>query len=114
MCSVIKKMLKTGCAGVMISRASVGQPWLIPQLIEKMHQNIYYSLSNHIIGTIFIEHITELADLLGIEKFAIIQARKLAKYYGRGLNNKILFCERINNCNNLQELKNICLEHFEM
>jgi tRNA-dihydrouridine synthase B len=108
----LKKMLATECAGVMISRAGVGQPWLIRQLIEEIQQKIFHPPSNGEIGSIFVEHITELADLLDNETFAIIQARKLAKYYGRHLKMKSVFCCAINHCSNLQELKNICIEHF--
>ena len=32
----LKKMLTTGCAGMMISRAGVGQPWLIAKLMAEM------------------------------------------------------------------------------
>ncbi|MBV8803211.1 MAG: tRNA-dihydrouridine synthase family protein [Gammaproteobacteria bacterium] len=110
----LKKMLATGCAGVMISRAGVGQPWLIRQLIEEMQENIFLLPSNKEIGSIFVEHVTELAELLGNEMFAIIQARKLAKYYARRLETKTLFCTMINNCKNLPDLINICMQHFEI
>lgn len=109
----LKEMLATGCAGVMISRAGVGQPWLIRQLIEEMQENIFHPPSHSEIGHIFMEHITELAHLLGNETFAIIQARKLAKYYGRSLENKFLYCSAVNSCRNLQELKNVSTVFFK-
>jgi len=110
----LKKMLATGCAGVMISRAGVGQPWLIRQLIEEMQQKIFSLPANSEIGSMFLQHITELAILLNNETFAIIQARKLAKYYGRYLKTKSMFYTAVNHCSNLQELKNICIEHFTL
>src|SRR5579872_76361 len=37
----LNKMFSTGCAGVMIARAGVGQPWLIRQLITAMQQESF-------------------------------------------------------------------------
>ncbi len=39
----LKTMLGTGCAGVMISRAGVGQPWLINQLIAEFQHHAFTS-----------------------------------------------------------------------
>ncbi|TAK72846.1 MAG: tRNA-dihydrouridine synthase family protein [Gammaproteobacteria bacterium] len=103
----LKKMLATGCAGVMIGRAGVGQPWLIKKLMADIKQEPFSIPSMKEIGLIFMEHATQLADLLGNEKFAILQMRKLAKYYGRGLKNRMEFCAAVNSCENLNQLKYI-------
>ncbi|HSW92980.1 MAG TPA: tRNA-dihydrouridine synthase family protein [Gammaproteobacteria bacterium] len=108
----LKKMFATKCAGVMISRAGVGQPWLIQQLISKMQNTLFHLPSRQEIGEIFIEHIQQLEKLLGHEKWAILHARKLAKYYARGLENKMAFCVAVNACDNLLQLKDICQRFF--
>lgn len=108
----LRKMLATGCKGVMISRASVGQPWLIKKLVADMQQQIFQLPSITEIGLIFIEHVEKLIELLGDEKFAIIQARKFAKYYARNLENKLQFCEMVNQCESFCDLKEICLRCF--
>ncbi len=108
----LKKMFATGCAGVMIARAGVGQPWLIQKLIAEMQQKPFIMPAAQEIGAAFIEHVTQLVTLLNHEKFAILQARKLAKYYARDLSDKIEFCAAVNNCENLQALKTICLQYF--
>lgn len=100
----LKKMFATGCAGVMIARAGVGQPWLIKKLITEMRQEKFIMPSSKEIGAIFMEHVLKLATLLNSENFAILQARKFAKYYARNLENKKEFCEAVNACNNLREL----------
>lgn len=110
--STLKKMLATGCAGVMIARAGVGQPWLIRKLIAEMQGEHYVLPSFKEIGEIFFEHVDRLNQLLKNEKFAILQARKFAKYYARGLQNKLEFCDAINSCIRLDELKLICLNYF--
>ena len=79
----LHKMFNTGCAGVMIGRAGVGQPWLIAQLIAELSGKIFVKPSAQEIFTLFLEHIEALAELLGSEKLAILQGRKMVKYYLR-------------------------------
>lgn len=108
----LKKMLATGCAGVMIARAGMGQPWLIKKLVAELQQTPFTPPSLPEIAAIFVEHVEELAVLLGGEKFAILQARKFAKYYARPLPNRAEFCEAMNVCDNLSQLKAICTAYF--
>jgi tRNA-dihydrouridine synthase B len=108
----LKKMLTTGCAGVMIGRAGVGQPWLIRKLIMEMRQEEFTKPANEEIGRVFIEHVEQLDQLLGNEKFAILQARKFAKYYARQLENKMAFCEAVNRCESLGELRAMSVRYF--
>lgn len=108
----LDKMFATGCAGVMISRAGVGQPWLIRKLIVEKGHETYTKPSSKEIGGIFIEHVEQLEKLLINEKFAILQARKFAKYYARDLSDRMEFCAAVNSCDNLQELKTICARYF--
>jgi tRNA-dihydrouridine synthase B len=108
----LKRMFATGCAGVMIARAGVGQPWLIRKLIAGMQQAEFISPSPQKIGSIFIEHAQRLAVLLNSEKFAILQARKIAKYYARSLLNRAEFCAAINTCENLREFDEIIHAFF--
>lgn len=108
----LKKMLATGCHGVMLGRAGVGQPWLIGQLMAQI-QGLDYkipTLSER--GQMFLRHVTELAELLQSEKFAVIQARKFAKYYARDLGDRVQLIEAVNNCDNLRALKLICENHW--
>lgn len=106
------QMLATGCAGVMISRAGVGQPWLIGKLIAELTNQPFSVPSYAQISAIFLEHIEQLEKLLGNEKFSILQSRKLAKYYARGLRNKKEFCLEVNDCEQINALKLICSRYF--
>ena len=108
----LQNMLATGCAGVMIGRASVGQPWLIGQLIAESLQQSFHTPSIPAVGDLFITHVSELATLLNSEKFAVIQARKFAKYYARPLPNRADFCHAINLCPDLNSLKALSQEYF--
>lgn len=109
----LEKMFATGCAGVMIGRAGVGQPWLIKQLMAEMQGETFVKPSADEIARVFIRHAEELAVLLGNEKFAILQARKFAKYYGRDLSDKAGFCEVMNECVDLIGLKKACFKFFQ-
>jgi tRNA-dihydrouridine synthase B len=108
----LKKMFATGCAGVMIGRAGVGQPWLIGKLIAEMKQEAFTLPSAEEIGKMFIQHVEQLSELLNTEKFAILQARKFGKYYARRLPKKADFCAEINVCETLEALKTLCLRYF--
>lgn len=108
----LKRMFATGCSGVMLGRASVGQPWLIGQLIAEMKGETFKPPSIAERGLLFTKHVQELSLLLNSEKFAVIQARKFAKYYARNLNTKSLFCQKMNACETLEELRIITLEYF--
>jgi tRNA-dihydrouridine synthase B len=109
----LKKMFKTGCAGVMIGRAGVGQPWLIKKLAANLSQETYTLPTLPEIGAVFVEHIENLIDLLGTEKFSIFQARKLAKYYAREMPARAEFCAAMNTCGSLVELKHLSQQFFK-
>lgn len=108
----LKKMFSTGCAGVMIARAGVGQPWLINQLMTELqgHTFIYPQMSE--VGTILIEHVQRLIELLGNEKFAILQARQFGKYYARRLAKKSEFSEKMNVCETFDDLVDMTHKYF--
>jgi tRNA-dihydrouridine synthase B len=108
----LKTMLATGCAGAMIARAGMGQPWLIAKLTAEMNGETFLTPDQKEVGALFVEHVEELAALLGEEKFAIFQARKFAKYYARSLVDKNEFCEIMNTCFSLDDLRNICARYF--
>jgi tRNA-dihydrouridine synthase B len=108
----LEKMLATGCAAVMIARAGVGQPWLIKKLTAQINQEIFITPSLPEIGAVFIEHVLRLKDLLEDERFAILQARKFAKYYARPLATRAEFSMAVNECENLKNLERLTSRYF--
>jgi tRNA-dihydrouridine synthase B len=108
----LKKMFATGCAGVMIGRAGVGKPWLIASLAAEMRGEHFVEPSLKEIGNMLIEHVTRLCDLLGNEKFALLQARKFSKYYACGLKESAAFYAAVNGCEKLEELVLLCERYF--
>jgi tRNA-dihydrouridine synthase B len=108
----LKKMFATGCAGVMIARAGVGQPWLIHELTAALKAEEFSPPGQQTIGAAFLQHTEGLIHLLENEKFAILQARKLAKYYARRLPMKTEFIDAINVCETHLTFKNLCEKFF--
>lgn len=108
----LKKMFATGCAGIMIGRAGVGQPWLIKKLITQMNGDQFICPPLSEIGSIFLEHISCLTTLFSNNKFAILQARKLVKYYARGIDNRLDLMSEINLCQSFDEIKQVTMKYF--
>lgn len=80
--SLVAMLENTGCAGVMIGRASMGQPWLFAQLQAEFANRPFIKPTPSAIGEIFIDHIQRLATLDSPFR-AVLQARKMGKYYSR-------------------------------
>lgn len=108
----LKKMLNTGCAGVMIGRAGVGQPWLIAQLQHQFAGMPFTAPTLPEVGEIFFAHLEGLCAFMQTEKYAIIQARNFAKYYARNMPQKALFCEAMQTCESLNDVAMICRQFF--
>ena len=81
---VIKFLEYTGCDGVMIGRASLGNPWVFKQMNCALEGKEFIppSLDERI--TILKKHINELIELKG-EKIAVLEMRSLAMWYVKGL-----------------------------
>lgn len=76
---------QTGCDAIMIARACVGQPWLFAKIHAELQGKTFVTPTPLQIAELFIQHIKGLIELEP-EKIALLQARKLAKYYDREYN----------------------------
>lgn len=97
---------ETGCDGIMVARASVGQPWLFQEIEAGFRGETFVPPSLPERGEIFIEHI-ELLAALENEKTAVLQSRKFAKYYARGIEDRIEFTQKCHQVSQLSELKEL-------
>ena len=83
---------ETGAAAIMLARGSLGKPWLFQELL--LGKAITPSASE--ILSVFQQHINQLAALEASEKIALLQARRLLKWYFPRLNNQQLaYCYKI-------------------
>jgi tRNA-dihydrouridine synthase B len=108
----LQAMLATGCAGVMVGRAGVGQPWLIGQLQAAINQEEVVLPLMRERGEVLLQHVERLVELMQSEKFAIIQARKFAKYYARQMPLRQEFHEAVNQCEDLVSFAKLCQSYF--
>lgn len=79
-----KIMETTGCDGLMIARAGAGNPWLFAQIRAAVMGESFHAPDRALIFETFLEHVQRLANLQN-EKLAVLQSRKLAKYYFKPL-----------------------------
>lgn len=108
-----KRMLDTtGCDGVMIGRAALGDPWMI-------YRTVHYLETGELMSQptpkekidVCMLHADRLINLKG-EKVAIMEMRKHAAWYLKGLRGNAKVRNKINECNTRDELHSILQEYI--
>lgn len=103
-----KRMLdETGCDGVMIGRAALGNPWIIKQMVEYVENDILLDdpTEDEKIDQC-LRHAKRLITLDG-EKNAMRQMRGHAPWYIKGLKSSSHIKNRLSKIDSYQELENI-------
>ncbi len=92
---------ETGCDAIMIGRASLGNPWIFKEIIrgEKVEK------TPEMIKIMIKKHLEMLVDYKG-EYTAIREMRKHIAWYIKGMENATEMRRRVNEIENLEELKN--------
>lgn len=101
---------QTGCAGFMIARASVGQPWLFQQLTAELQGQSFQPPTSDQIGQLFLQHLHGLIELEG-ETNAILQCRKFGKYYAQHLPNQNDFLKQFYQIDQVTDVEQ-CIRQF--
>ncbi len=106
-----KKMFEyTGVDGIMIGRASLGQPWIISEIIDNLNEKNVNKISNEKKLEIIKEHLKLAVKEKG-EYIAIREMRKHICWYIKNLKESSKIRERINRIENINELVT-CLEEY--
>ncbi|MBW2092447.1 MAG: tRNA-dihydrouridine synthase, partial [Deltaproteobacteria bacterium] len=108
---VIQMLNQTGCAGVMIGRGALGNPWIFSRALAKL-ENRCDAEPDH--ATRFITakcHAELLRDYFGLPR-AVFILRSILMWYTRGLRNSAVFRGRINQVKDFDHLMNILEEFF--
>lgn len=74
--SMAKCFAETNACAIMVARGSIGKPWLFKQLLEGSSEPDFVEIHQ-----VFKEHINQLALLEASEHTALLQARRLLKWY---------------------------------
>ena len=106
-----KKMFEyTGVDGIMIGRASLGNPWIIKEIIQKLNGNNPEQISNQEKLKIIKEHL-ELAIKEKGEYIAIREMRKHICWYIKNLKDSSTMREKVNRIEDVDELI-ACLDEY--
>lgn len=109
--TVSRLFSETQCAGFMIARASVGQPWLFQKIRCELAGNDFAIPTQSQIGALFLKHVRGLIALEG-EMNALFQSRRFGKYYARTLQNKDDFLEQLYGINAYSPLAEVVNMYF--
>lgn len=109
-----KKMFEeTGCDGIMIGRAALGNPWIFNEIASNLGgtmQNKEVS-SNEKEKTI-LEHLELLMQEKG-EYTAVREIRKHVAWYVKGLKDATIVREKVNRCETKEEFEIVLKEYFD-
>ena len=112
-CSVadyIAMKQETGCDGVMIGRALVGNPFLIKEIDNYLQGKEKIEVSDEDKFTYCLKHAQKLMAITS-EKNAISQMRGLAVHYIAGMYKASYFKEKMNRMQTYQDLEDIISEY---
>lgn len=105
----LKTMFATGCDGVMIARAGVGQPWLIKKLQAEWHGLPFQQPSA---SMLLLEHVHGLIELLQSERKALQETRQFAKYYARHQPWQMAFHNEVIKCDHFANFEKLVTRYF--
>lgn len=107
-----KKMFdETGCDAIMIARASLGQPWLFEKIYQELQGKVFKEPTLKTVGEMLLQHVRGLIEI-DTEVPAILQSRKLAKYYQRDLFYDALFTRSVNTVQTYGEFEKLITDNF--
>lgn len=103
---------QTGCDGVMIGRGIQGNPWLLAQIDAYFTNGILIPLpENDEKLKVAQEHFEKLVHFKGVHT-AILEMRKHAAWYFKGLKKCAVYRNEINQAKSVEEVQNILMRAF--
>lgn len=102
----------TGVDGIMIGRASIGNPWIFMQIQEYLQNGKIIEISNPARLKIILEHINLQVEELG-ESTGIKEIRKHMTYYLKGLKDASSIRQKVNTIETKNELVECITEYFK-
>lgn len=107
----LKMFEETGVDGIMIGRASIGNPWIFEQIINFLGSKKERLITNKEKLEIIIKHINLEVEAKG-ENVAVKEMRKHLTYYVKGTKDASKIRVKINSIEKKDELVNCLQEYF--
>ena len=103
---------QTGVDGIMIGRASIGNPWIFRQIKEYLNKEEVMEISDEEKLKTILEHIELQVKYLG-ENTGIKEMRKYMSYYLKNMPNATQMRQKINQIETKKELQESIIKYFE-
>lgn len=103
---------QTQCDGVMIGRGIQGNPWLLSQIDTYFNEGILIPLPDKVEKLkIAQEHFEKLVQFKGMHT-GILEMRKHAAWYFKGINQSAIFKNEINQAKSIEQVQDILIRAF--
>lgn len=103
----LRMIEETGCDGVMIGRAALGNPWMIEQTVSLLTKGSYEDkVSYQKKLATAIEHFDRLIILKG-ERIAVLEMRSHLSWYAKGLPGSIQFKQEVQIMSDVSKMKEL-------
>lgn len=111
--NAVSMLEKTNCDGIMVARGILGNPWLILNVVKVLeNDHNFYEPTNMDKINMIKRHALMLAEELD-EKIAILEMRKFAAWYMKGMINSSEARNKINKITTASDLCEVLDEYIE-
>ena len=100
---------QTGCDGIMISRATLGNPWIFKQINEYLNTGEYGDITRDEKLRVMLKHIDLEIEEKGEER-GVKELRKHLCFYIKGERNASELRNTINHLDSVTDVKNILIQ----
>ena len=97
---------RTGCDGIMIGRACMGNPWIFNKIKTEISGNKWQGPVKEELAKVLLEHYNLLEEFIGADR-AIRQSRKLGAYYSKGIRGAKEFRNKLNMMKTKEDLEKL-------
>jgi nifR3 family TIM-barrel protein len=109
---VVEMLERTGCSGVMIGRAALGNPWIFGQALARLEGRTPDPVSLQERRAMALTHAAMLSDHVGTGR-AVFMLRSVLMWYTRGLRGSAAFRGRINQVGDYATLMDMVEGYFD-
>ena len=108
----VRMLEETGCDAVMIGRASIGNPWIFSQVLDRIKGNDISSVSLLDRYNVMVEYLESSIKFFG-GKAACFMMRSKLGWFAKGLPDSSRFRDSLKHTSSEDEAKNIIKKYFD-